>query len=280
MSQPIDSAALARRLEANEIAAWRAMFRAPAPDVAAKLGVGQLEQAGALLIWNRAAPVAIYNRLLSLGVFEPATDVALDAFLERCRAEQSRCNVQIAPVATPANLAAKLRARGLRQDTAWLMHYRTLAGALPDTAPPPGYRVERVTTPASAAAWSDAVLAGWQVPAWAAAGVLATLLPLAQQPDWSCYLAIHEPTGLVAGGGALYASGGVGGLYTDGVRAEHRGHALQRALIAARLTEARERGCDMASAQTYVASAGQRNMAQHGFEVAYTRQNYVMPKQQ
>jgi GNAT superfamily N-acetyltransferase len=277
MSQPIDSTALARRLEANEIAAWRSIFQAPAPDVAAKLGLGYVEQAGALLIWNRAAPVAIYNRLLALGVFEPAADAAIDALLERSRAEQARCSVQIAPVAQPANLGAKIAARGLRPDTAWLMHYRALEGRLPDPAPPPGYRVERVT-PDSAAAWSDAILAGWQVPARAAAGVLATLLPLAQQPDWACYLAIHEATGLAVGGGALFVGGGVGGLYTDGVRAGHRGHALQRALIAARLAEARERGCDLASAQTYVASAGQRNMAQQGFEVAYTRQNYVMPK--
>jgi len=56
MTQPTDSAALARRLEANEIAAWRSIFQAPAPDVAAKLGLGYAEQAGALLIWNNMLP--------------------------------------------------------------------------------------------------------------------------------------------------------------------------------------------------------------------------------
>ena len=249
MSQPDDITTLAQRLEANEVDAWRAIVQGPPAAMAQQLGLGWAEQGGALLIWNRAAPVPIYNRLLALGVFEPATDALLDTLL----------------------------ARGLRQNPAWLMHFHALRGELPAPDPPPGYRIERVT-PESAPAWSDAILAGWEVPQWAATGVLATLLPLAQHPAWACYLAIYEPTGLVVGGGALFVAHGVGGLYTDGVRAEHRGRALQRPLIAARIAEAQRRGCELACAQTYVASAGQRNMASLGFEVAYTRLNYVMPK--
>lgn len=277
MSRPDDITTLAQRLEANEVEAWRSIMRGPTAAMAEQLGVGWAEQDGALLIWNRAAPVPIYNRLLALGVFEPATDALLDALLARSRAEQSRCTVQVGPAARPGDLAARLAARGLRQSSAWLMHFRALTGELPAHAPPPAYRIERVT-PESAPAWSDAILAGWEVPQWAATGVLATLLPLAQHPDWACYLAAYEPTGLVVGGGALFVAHGVGGLYTDGVRAEHRGRAIQRSLIAARISEAHRRGCELVSAQTYVASAGQRNMASMGFEVAYTRLNYLMPK--
>jgi GNAT superfamily N-acetyltransferase len=277
MTQPYDIITLTQRLEANEVAAWRAIVQAPAAEVASRLGLGCAEQGGALLIWNRAAPVFIYNRLLALGVFEPATDAQIDGLIARGRMEQSRSAVQVAPAARPPDLGARLVGRGLRQEPAWLVHCRRLGGELPAAAPPPGYRIEHVT-PASAAAWSDAILAGWQVPAWAATGVLATLVPLAGHPDWSCYLIIHEQTGLIAAGGALFVAQGVGGLYTDSVRPEHRGRALQRALIAARLAEAHERGCTLACAQTYVASAAQRNMASMGFEVAYLRQNYVMPK--
>lgn len=277
MAQPDDISALTRRLEANEIAAWRAICEAPAPEVAEQIGLGCADLGGALLIWNRAAPVFIYNRLLAPGVFEPASDALIDAWLASGRAEQIRCEVQVSPAARPADLAAKLEARGLRQEAAWLMHWRALADEPPAVPAPPGYRVEQVT-PTTAAAWSDAILSGWQAPARAAAGILATLLPLAQRPEWSCYVAIHEMTGLAVGGGALFVANGVGGLYTDGIRAEHRGHAIQRALIAVRLAEARRRGCDLASAQTFVASAAQRNMASMGFEVAYTRLNYVLPK--
>lgn len=277
MSQSSDNLALTRQLEANEIAAWRTMWQAPAAEVAVQLGLGYAERGGALLIWNRAAPVFLYNRLLALGVFEPATDALTEAMLARSQAERMRCEVQLAPAAEPGDLGEKLEARGLQQSAAWLMHYRALDGELPDAAPPPGYRIERVTE-ASAPAWGDAILAGWQVPARAATGVLATLLPLAQHPRWSCFAAVQEATGQVVGGGALFVDRGVGGLYTDGVRATHRGRALQQALIAERLVEARRRGCEIAASQTFVASAAQRSMASQGFEIAYTRLNYVMPK--
>lgn len=277
MSASHDILALARQLEANEVAAWRSMYSQLPATLAAQLGVGWHEQGGALVLWNRAAPVFIFNRVLALGVFEPAADALIDSLLAHSHSQKSRCEVQVTPSAQPADLANRLMLRGLRQERAWLMHYRSLAGALPAAAAAPGYRIERVTA-ASAPAWSDAILAGWQVPAWAATGVLALLLPLAQHPQWSCYLAVHERTGLISGGGALFIDQGVGGLYTDSVRLEHRGRALQRALIAARLAEAQGRGCTLASAQTYVASGAQRNMASLGFEIAYTRLNYAMMK--
>ena len=67
-------------------------------------------------------------------------------------------------------------------------------------------------------------------------------------------------------------------MYTDGVREEHRRHGIQEALIAIRLAEARRRGCALACSQTLEAHSSRHNMAPTGCEVAYTRQNYVMPK--
>ena len=277
MSQPDDSLALARQLEANEVTAWRAMYHSPAPEIAARLGLGYAEQGGALLIWNRAAPALLLNRILALGVFEPATDQLIDDLLARARAERSRCMIQAAPGARPADLAARLQARGLKPEPAWLMHYRGLHDTLPPIVPPPGYRIEQVAL-AGAAAWGDALLAAWGFPAAAAAGALALVLGLIQHPDATCFAAIEQASGGVVGGGVLFVTGEVGGLYTDGVREEHRRHGIQEALIAVRLAEARRRGCVLACSQTLEAHTSQHNMALAGFEVAYTRQNYVMPK--
>jgi hypothetical protein len=277
MSQPADIAGLARRLEANEVAAWRAMYQAPSNEIAAQMGIGCADEHGALLIWNRSAPVFLFNRLLALGVFEPASVAALDALLARARAEGSRAGIQVAPAALTSNLAALLDARGLARAPAWLMHCRALDGPLPAAVAPPGYRVERVA-PAAAAAWCDALLAAWGFPAWAAAGALALVLPLHQHPDFVCFAAIEQATGQTVGGGALFVSGGVAGLYADGVRPEHRHHDLQDALIAFRLEEGRRLGCDIASSQTLANHPAQHNMAQAGFAVVYERANYVMPK--
>jgi GNAT superfamily N-acetyltransferase len=277
MSQRQNSDALEQRLEANEVAAWRAMFQSPAPAVAAQLGLGYAEQGGALQIWNRAAPTLLFNRVLALGVFQPADDALIDALLARAQAERTRCMIQVAPGAQPADLAERLGARGLKAEPAWLMHVRALDGALPDVSVPAGYRIEQVG-PAGAAAWGDALLAAWGFPAAAAAGALTLVLTLIQHPSATCFAAIEQASGQVVGGGALVVSGDVGGLYSDGVRVEHRRHGIQEALIAARLAEAHRRGCALACSQTLEAHSSRHNMAQAGFEVAYTRQNYVTPK--
>lgn len=277
MSDQHDITALERRLEANEVAAWRAMYQSLTPVIAEQLGMGYAEQGGALLIWNRAAPTLLFNRILALGVFEPADDVLIDALLARATAERSRCLIQLAPGAQPADLATRLQARGLKADPIWLMHSRALDDPLPEIAVPAGYQIEQVA-PAGAAAWGDALLAAWGFSAAAAAGALALGLALIQHPDVRCFAAIEQSSGQVVGGGALFVSGAVGGLYSDGVRVEHRRHGIQEALIAARLAEARRCGCALACSQTLEAHSSQHNMALAGFEVAYARQNYVMPK--
>jgi GNAT superfamily N-acetyltransferase len=277
MSDTDNLLVLARRLEANEIAAWRAIFDAASAALAAQLGFGYAEQGGALLFWNRAAPSPLFNRIVGLGVFEPATDALLDALLARARAEKSHSLVHVSPAAVPAELGTQLAARGLGTAPPWLIHYRSLEDALPAVSVSPGYRIERVG-PANAAAWGDALLAAWGFSPRAATGVLAITLPLVQDANTSCFAAIHESSGKIVGGGMLFISGGVAGLYADGVREEHRHHGLQDALIAARLAEAQRQGCTLACSQTLAAHPAQHNMAQAGFQIAYTRKNYVILK--
>jgi GNAT superfamily N-acetyltransferase len=158
------------------------------------------------------------------------------------------------------------------------MHHRPLDGELPPIVSSDGYRCEIVTSAAAAAAWSDALLAAWGVPVGAAAGALALLLPLVQNPAFVCFAAIEQASGQIVGGAMLFATGGVAGLYADGVRPEHRQHDLHDALIAIRLAEARRRGCDIAFSQTLANHPAQHNMAQAGFTVAYERPNYVLAK--
>jgi GNAT superfamily N-acetyltransferase len=277
MSDTDNMLVLTRRLEANEIATWRAIFDAAPAALAAQLGFGYAEQGGALLFWNRAAPSPLFNRIVGLGVFEPASDALLDAVLARARAEKSHSLVHVSPAALPAELGTQLAARGLGTAPPWLVHYRSLEDSLPAVSVPPEYRIERVA-PANAAGWGDALLAAWGFSARAATGALAITLPLVQDPNISCYAAIHESSGKIVGGGMLFIFGGVAGLYADGVREEHRHHGLQDALIAARLAEAHRQGCTLACSQTLAAHPAEHNMALAGFQIAYIRKNYVVLK--
>ncbi len=276
MTELYATTALTRRLANNEIAAWRTIYEAVSPDLATQLGIGYAEGAGALHIWNRSAPVFLFNRVIGLGVFEEATDAAIDNILAAARAAQTSAQVEVVPSAQPAGLSARLRSRGLASVSSWLIHYRALDSDAPVVATP-GYRIERVTA-ANAAAWSDTLLTAWNFPAQAATGVLAVTVPLAQHPAIVCLAAIHEASGQIVGGGMLYVSDGVAGLYADCVRPAYRHHHLHDALIAARLAEARRLGCDLAFSQTLAHHPAEHNMAQAGFKIAYEQQNFVLSR--
>lgn len=274
MTQPNPTTELARRLVNNEIATWRAIYQAASAGLAAQLGIGYTEEAGALRIWNRSAPVFLFNRVIGLGVFEEATDATIDNLVAGARAARTSLQVEVVPTAQPADLVARLRSRGMTSATSWLSHYRKLDSdaSIVET---PGFRIERVTA-ANAAVWSDTLLTAWDFPARAATGVLALTVPLAQNPAMICLAAIHEATGQIAGGGMLYAAEGVAGLYADCVRPAYRLHHLHDALIAARLAEARRLGCDLAYSQTLAHHPAEHNMAQAGFKIAYEQQNFVL----
>jgi ribosomal protein S18 acetylase RimI-like enzyme len=57
----------------------------------------------------------------------------------------------------------------------------------------------------------------------------------------------------------------------------YRGRGLQTALLAARIRRAIEEGCDLAKIDTKAGTTSQRNAHRMGFEVAYTRAQFMMP---
>jgi GNAT superfamily N-acetyltransferase len=212
--------------------------------------------------------------VIGLGLFQDVDDNTLDGLIASVQSTKTRAQIQMVP--GTAALIRRLTARGLERGPSWIVHARQL-----DTEPPeiatPDYRIERVTT-ANAAAWSDTLLAAWDFPAWAATGVLAVTLPLVQNPAFICLAAIHTPSSQIAAGGMLYVNHGIAGLYADCVRPKHRHHQLHDALIAARLREARQLGCDLACCQTLANHPAERNVAQAGFQTLYTQHNIFTPR--
>jgi GNAT superfamily N-acetyltransferase len=81
--------------------------------------------------------------------------------------------------------------------------------------------------------------------------------------------------GEVAGGGAVAAHEGVGGLFGASTLPAFRRRGVQTALLAARLAWAREHQCDVGVSITQPGSISQRNIERFGFRVAYTRTKLV-----
>ena len=74
-----------------------------------------------------------------------------------------------------------------------------------------------------------------------------------------------------AGGGMLGIVDGVALLSGDGVLPRFRGQGLQKALIQARLSFAKARGCDLACASTAPGTASQSSYVSCGFQAAYPK---------
>ena len=76
-------------------------------------------------------------------------------------------------------------------------------------------------------------------------------------------LGIHEGVALLAGASTIPAG---------------RGRGAQSAVLAARLAEAHQRGCDLAMMVASPGSASQRNAERRGFRVAYSRMKWMRPR--
>lgn len=88
-------------------------------------------------------------------------------------------------------------------------------------------------------------------------------------PDAWGFLAFLD--GQPAGGGMLGMVDGVALLSGSSVLPRFRGRGLQKSLIQARLSLARDRGCDLACASTAPGTASQRSYEASGFRAAYPK---------
>lgn len=213
----------------------------------------------------------LYNRILGLGVGEPATESILEeaiAFLKS--AGCTNYIAQISPLAQPAQLPEWLATRGFKPGRNWAKMYR---GNEPAQAISTDLRVEKIGKD-QADAFADVVLPAFDIPP---AG-----RPMAKgavgQPGWHHYLAFagEKP----ASAAAMFISGEVGWYGFAGTLKAYRKRGGQGALLARLIEDGRALGC-----QWFVAETGEdtpedpnpscRNMLRSGFKLAYLRRNYV-----
>jgi hypothetical protein len=214
----------------------------------------------------------MYNRVLGLGLEEPASEATVEAIKDLYRHTWMLFAVQLSPLAQPAMLHDWLEAREIRREDhdPWVKFYR-------DTSPPPAtataLRVERVTPGDQAFTWA----ATTKVACYLHGATTAWLSCTVGRPGWHQYLAYdgEEPVAC----GALYVQDGVGWLGFDGTFKSHRRRGAQRAIIARRIRDAAGLGCSLLTVETFEDRPRQsnpsfRNMLWAGFKVAYLRPNY------
>lgn len=211
------------------------------------------------------------NRVIALGVGEPASEAALERVAGIYQEHGLSYAIEVAPGAQPAELVAWLRARRMRRSVPTAMHYRALDTPLPADAST--VSVVRANSEQYEQV-AEICCSVFRMPA-AARCLLAAAGSVS---GWRHWLAYHGKTPIAAA--LSYVADGVAWLGWDATLPEYRGHRAQRALIAARIDDAAAAGCHHATTETALhAGARQdpsyRNYAAMGFVFAYERSTYV-----
>lgn len=269
MSPDEHSARLADAIEAD---AWSDMFAAAPPA----LGLAVERVADATVLLAPRLPVMMFNRVIGLGVSQPATPATVDAIdaLLRERAADERW-VHVSPVSEPAEIADWLRARGyvLARRPAWVKVLRgteappvvaTAFTVRPVRADERGALAATITTahgmPRALAPWIEALAAGER---------------------WTAYGAFDGEA--LVSGAMLYTHQDQAWLGLGGTLPTHRNRGAQGALMARRITDALARGCVTIATETGAPTADEANpslsnMFRCGFKTVCLRENYAAPR--
>lgn len=273
------STELVARIEAAECG----LLRESAEAVSAsrpEVPVLNRDVAGGIATW--AGPESPLNKVAGLGFGGPV-DEATMAAVEGAFAERgSPVQVELATLADPA-VGEMLTGRGYR-----LVAFENVLGrALPvppseAVAPPGPVRVDR-SDEDGFSTWLDAMVTGFLHPdgdgipphqTFPRETLERVMGDLARAESFVQYIA--HIRGETAGGANMRIDRGVAQLAGAATLPAHRRRGVQAALLARRLADAAEAGCDVAVVTTQPGSASQRNAQRKGFELLYARAVLVL----
>lgn len=204
------------------------------------------------------------TQTFGLGMFEPVTQdslAAIEAFFSERGAPTMH---EVSPLAG-VDTFALLVARGYKP----IELSSVLVMPLEERALPASPLAVRVMEPAERAAWVETSVAGWTDQAAYAAVIRELASVTSENPAMVHFLV--ERDGAPVGTGSLGIHGDVALFAGASTIASARGLGSQALLLAARVTEARKRGCTLGLMAAEPGSISQRNAERRGFRVAYTR---------
>lgn len=132
---------------------------------------------------------------------------------------------------------------------------------------PPGIVVERVTAD-TLQPWMSALAKGFAQDIAVAEEVFGGFAAL---PGALAFLARIGGDAVGGCGGRVIAEARLAAFFGTATLPEYRQRGVQSALIAQRLHEAAQAGCEYAVVSTHPGSGSQRNMERRGFRLAYTK---------
>jgi GNAT superfamily N-acetyltransferase len=260
-------------LERVEAAGYADLFHAAPADLARRHGIAVAPLAGGLCLAIASLPGhRAFNRAAGLGRWGVASDDDLER-VERFYTERGLSHVaSVCDRAQADGLDRRLRDRGYTDDYAWIKFaHRGPVVRVPDGAP----SVRRVGS--ERAGGFGAILGSvFEMPEDSARWLAA----LPGRQGWSCFMAFEGDTPI--GAAALFIDADEAWVTFGATLPEHRRKGAQQALLAARLVEARARGCAVVVSETGEPAEGRpnasyRNLVALGFVPRCRRPNLRSP---
>lgn len=246
-------------------AALRSLYRTGGADHAIRLVVAR----SAIAILT-AADSAEFNRVVGLGVFEPATEKQLDQLLEPYRQAQVPFMVQLLPAARPPELREWLSKRGLDPGDEWSVLTRDLSDPVEDAPGPEVTRVADEDVATYARTYESAFGLDFRGGDLAASTI--------GRAGWSHYLAREDGRAIAVA--AMFERDGAALFAGSGTVRTARGRGAQRALVRRRLADAARAGSVVAMVETDQDVRADtppplRNILHAGFVPAFREPSFV-----
>jgi hypothetical protein len=252
--------ALAARLEAAEAANVAGMTQA-----ASALSGQAVTQpfAGGLAIFTGVG--AASTHAMGIGMRGPVSEQELEAMEEFFRSRGSSCLVDLCPMAD-ASVVSFFQNRPYRVAEFNNVLARRIASSDSFAYPAELRRIDK----GEERLWAGVVCEGFSENMPVSEEMIALLSAPCEM--LRCWLA-GAPQPLA--GAAMGIQNGVALFFGDATLQRARRKGYQSALIAARLAEAQQQGCDLAMATVLPGSASHRNYERAGFQLLYMRINLV-----
>ncbi|RED56623.1 GNAT family N-acetyltransferase [Cohnella lupini] len=264
-------------IEKVEREAWFDLFAAAPDDYVQSSKVSYTRLGTNIALANHGTPIAEFNRVLGLGMEEPASEAELEQAIAWMNEHASPSYaLQIAPTARPNTIDKWIQANDLeRVGNGLAKHYRN---ALPaENHPLPTTLEVKLMIPHHAVDFGHVVQGGFGLPV----SVISWFSALVGRPKWKVYVAYDSHTPVACG--AMFLDNNWAWLGIDATLPEYRGRGAQNALIKQRITDGIAAGVIGFTAETGQPPEGEEdknksycNYLRSDFKRLYIRPNYVI----